>query len=259
MGVMASTTTLSAAADSGRADGLTYAGYLNLDELLGLQVPVASAPPVEDELAFIIVHQVYELWFKLLLVELRTARDAMYDGAVERARASFARVHSVCHVMIEQFAILESLPLVAFDNLREQLGRASGFESVQFRELEALAQGRRSTAYGPSGDEPSLWAAFCTALERAGLPMPGDDAEVRTESLLRVVREPERHGALPALMRAMVDYDTAFSLWRARHVLLVQRCIGQKRGTGGTSGGPYLSRTLEKRFFPELWELPTFV
>jgi tryptophan 2,3-dioxygenase len=256
---MASTTALPVATDSGRGDGLTYAGYLKLQGLLSLQVPVASAPPVEDELAFIIVHQVYELWFKLLLAELRTARDAMHGGAVERARASFARVHSVCHVMIEQFSILESLPLVAFDNLREQLGRASGFESMQFRELEALAQGRRSKAYGSSRNESSLWAAFCTALEQSGLPMPADDADVRTESLLALVREPGRHGALPALMRAMVDYDATFSLWRARHILLVQRCIGQKRGTGGTSGSPYLSRTLEKRFFPELWELPTFV
>lgn len=255
---MASTSTLSAAAAPAGADELTYAGYLKLDELLGLQFPVASTPPVDDELAFIVVHQVYELWFKLLLAELRMTREAMRGGALERACAGFERVHSVCRVMIEQFAILESLPLVAFDNLREQLGRASGFESMQFRELEALGHGGQPTAFGPTV-EPSLWAAFCTAMENAGLPMPADDIDIRVESLLSLLREPERHGALPVVMRAMVEYDSLFALWRTRHILLVQRCIGRKRGTGGTTGSPYLARTLEKRFFPELWELPTFV
>lgn len=238
-------------------DGLTYAGYLNVGELLRLQSPVASAPPVDEELAFIIVHQVYELWFKLLLSDLRAARQAMRVGAVEPARASFDRVHSVCKVMIEQMTILESLPVISFENLRKQLGTASGFESSQFREIEALGQDGHPLA--PSGDEPSLWDAFCAAVETAGLPMPPDDADVRTESLLALVREPAEHGALHALMRAMIDYDALFSMWRARHILLVQRCIGRKRGTGGTSGTAYLARTLEKRFFPELWELPSVV
>jgi tryptophan 2,3-dioxygenase len=248
-------------------EGLSYGSYLRVPELLSQQ-HLLSDPPAHDELLFIIVHQAYELWFKELLFELETVRDLILAGDVERARHLLHRVHAIERVMIEQIPVLESMSPQDFLEFRANLTPASGFQSVQFREIEFLS-GLKNPAYldqvGESEDdaarlrrrlsEPTLWDGFTALLELRGLTMPVDDAEARAGSLVRVARDRAAFGDLFYLAEDLVTYDELFSEWRHRHVLMVERQIGSKTGTGGSSGASYLRTTLGKRFFPELWEL----
>ena len=249
------------------AEGLlTYGGYLKVPELLSLQ-QLRSDPPVHDELLFIVVHQAYELWFKQLLFELESVRDRMVAGEDERARHELTRVRAIERVLIEHIEVLQTMTPQDFLEFRTLLTPASGFQSTQFREVEFLSGLKeprylRDLAASPDElaplarrlEEPSVWDGFCALLERHRLPMPLDDADARRASLLTMARD-RAHAALFAVSEGLLDHDESFSTWRYHHVLMVEREIGAKPGTGGSSGVGYLRSTLDKRFFPELWEL----
>jgi tryptophan 2,3-dioxygenase len=245
---------------------LTYGGYLAVPELLSTQ-RLRSDPPVHDELLFIVVHQAYELWFKQLLFELESIRDRMIAGDAERARHYLTRVAAIERVLVEHIEVLETMTPQDFLEFRSLLTPASGFQSVQFREVEFVSGLKdrryiREVAAMPEElgrlarrlDEPTVWDGFVALLESRGLPMPEADETARMSSLLRMAREPE-HAALFAVSEGLLDHDEAFARWRALHVLMVEREIGAKPGTGGSAGVEYLRSTLDKRFFPDLWGL----
>ncbi len=230
-----------------------------------------SDPPAHDELLFITVHQVYELWFKQLLFELESVRDAMLEYRGGRARHLLQRAHAIERVLIEQIPVLETMSPQDFLEFRMHLAPASGFQSVQFREIEflsglkdeeylkRLSLGERElAALRRRLEEPSVWDAFCELLEKAGLSMPVDDPEVRRASLLEMARDPA-YEAEYELSEDLMTHDGLFRMWRQRHVLMVERQIGSKTGTGGSTGAAYLRTTLDKRFFPELWELRSYL
>jgi tryptophan 2,3-dioxygenase len=245
-------------------DLLTYGGYLNLPELLSLQ-QLLSNPPVHDELLFIVVHQAYELWFKQLVFELESVRERLFAGDTERARHYLTRVHAIERVLIEHIEVLETMSPQDFLAFRDHLAPASGFQSAQFRELECISGLKderllQDLAASPEErdrlerrlQEPTLWDGFCSLLESHGLPMPADDEGKRSASLVAMAREQQE---LFAVSEALLDHDENVARWRSLHVLMVEREIGAKRGTGGSSGVAYLRTTLDKRFFPELWGL----
>ena len=245
---------------------LTYGGYLRVDELLAQQVPQAD-PPAHDELLVITVHQVYELWFKQLLFELETVRDAMMTGETWRARHLLRRVHVIERLLIEQVDVLETMTPQDFLEFRANLAPASGFQSVQFRELEFLSGCKdhafltrfRSISAAQRSRlerrlaEPSLWDAFLHLLASRGLPA-GTDQQI-LESLRVVAGDRAAHDDLWQLAEGLLTHDELAGLWRARHVVMVERQIGTKSGTGGSTGAPYLRKRVPLRYFPLLWEL----
>jgi tryptophan 2,3-dioxygenase len=245
---------------------LTYGAYLHLPELLEQQVP-GSSPPAHDELLFITIHQVYELWFKLLLSELTDARDRMLAGETYLPRVRLERCHVVERVLVNQVDVIDTMTPQDFLAFRTKLAPASGFQSTQFREIEFLS-GLKDPGFlrrfrglaDPERvrlarrlEEPSLWDGFLAVLAKAGFAV--DTAEQRFAAYAAIANDRERYGALWDLAEALVAHDQAFSLWRARHVLMAERQIGTKPGTGGSAGGAYLRSRIEMRFYPELWEL----
>ncbi|GAC1457450.1 MAG: tryptophan 2,3-dioxygenase family protein [Gemmatimonadaceae bacterium] len=233
---------------------LSYGTYLKVPALLDLQNGLSQE---HDELLFIVAHQVYELWFKVVLFELEAARDRIDADDIYFARHYLLRVHVIERLLVEQIAVLETMSPQDFLAFRSQLAPASGFQSVQFREIEFLS-GLKEPKYlarieaTPEEharlrrrlDEPSLGDAFHSLVERHGSP-----------SLLEIFRDRGRNGELFDLCEALLDHDQSFAHWRARHVLMVERQIGAKSGTGGSSGAEYLRTTLGKRFYPELWDI----
>lgn len=249
---------------------LTYGSYLRLAELLAQQVP-ESDPPVHDELLFITVHQVYELWFQQLLHELDDARDRMLAGDAHTPRVRLQRSHVIERVLIEQVDVLETMTPQDFLVFRNALAPASGFQSVQFREMEFLS-GAKDADYlarlhdaDPDEqarlkrrlDEPTLWDGFLVVLAGAGFDVSTPD--LRLDGLVAVARNRSAYGHIWDLAEALIEHDALSARWRSRHVLMVEREIGSKAGTGGSTGAPYLRRRLDLRFFPELWELRTFL
>ena len=233
---------------------LSYGAYLKVPELLELQKRLSEE---HDELLFIVAHQVYELWFKVVLFELEAARDRIEADDTFFARHYLQRVHVIEKLLVEQLEVLETMSPQDFLAFRWKLAPASGFQSVQFREIEFLS-GLKEPKYlerleaTPEElgrlrnrlEQPSVEDAFRALLERRGSP-----------SLLEVFRDREQYGDLFDLCEALLDHDEAFAHWRARHVLMVERQIGGKTGTGGSTGAQYLRTTLSKRFYPELWEV----
>jgi tryptophan 2,3-dioxygenase len=245
---------------------LSYGSYLRLPALLDQQVPV-SEPPAHDELLFIVIHQVYELWFTLLLHELGDARDLMLAGDDYHPRLRLQRAHRVERVLIEQVDVLETMTPQDFLKFRASLAPASGFQSVQFREIEFLS-GAQDPAYLDrlhDADEtertrlrrrlaePTLWDGLLALLAKAGFDTSTE--ETRREALLTVSRDRVAYGPLWDVAEALVEHDSLWARWRSRHVLMVERQIGTKSGTGGSTGAPYLRSRLSLRFFPELWDL----
>jgi tryptophan 2,3-dioxygenase len=233
---------------------LSYGTYLKVPELLRLQQGLSAE---HDELLFIVAHQVYELWFKVVLFELEAARDRIDADDIFFARHHLKRVYVVEKLLVEQIDVLETMSPQDFLAFRSKLAPASGFQSVQFREIEFLS-GLKEAKYvarleatdeemsrlRKRLEEPTLDDAFRALLQRRGSP-----------SLLDVFRDRERYGDLFDLCEALLDHDETFALWRARHVLMVERQIGSKTGTGGSTGAQYLRSTLSKRFYPELWDV----
>jgi tryptophan 2,3-dioxygenase len=245
---------------------LTYGSYLRVPELLSQQVP-ESNPPAHDELLFITIHQVYELWFQLLLAELTDARDRMLAGEAYLPRVRLQRCHAIERVLIGQVDVIDTMTPQDFLEFRTKLAPASGFQSVQFREIEFLSglkdEGYLDRLRGLTPDEearlrrrfdePSLWDGYLALLGKSGFST--DTRDDRFEAYRRIAKDRSQHGALWDLAEALVDHDQAWSLWRARHVLMAERQIGTKPGTGGSAGGAYLRSRVELRFYPELWEL----
>jgi tryptophan 2,3-dioxygenase len=249
---------------------LTYTSYLALEEILGAQRPKSDE---HDEILFIVVHQVYELWFKQLIHELRYLQRMLEEGNDARAFATFKRVLTILKLVVQQLDVIETMTPVQFLSFRERLESSSGFQSGQFRELEAIL-GRRDpgvlTAYHEQSpdyekvkaalERPSVYDSFLRYLAGKGYPVPGDDLE-------RDVTQPvhESKGVQAALLQAyrddgepaqvaerLVDFDEGFMEWRYHHVKMVERTIGTRVGTGGY-GADYLRSTLHQPFFPDLW------
>jgi tryptophan 2,3-dioxygenase len=233
---------------------LSYGTYLKVPELLSLQQGFSQE---HDELLFIVAHQVYELWFKVVLFELEAARYRIDADDIFFARHHLHRVHVIEELLVEQIEVLETMSPQDFLAFRSKLAPASGFQSVQFREIEFLS-GLKEPKYVARLEatpeemsrlrrrlqEPTVDDAFRALVERRGGP-----------SLVEIFRDRERYGDLFDLCEALLNHDETFAHWRARHVLMVERQIGSKTGTGGSSGAEYLRSTLGKRFYPELWEV----
>ncbi|PZS04501.1 MAG: tryptophan 2,3-dioxygenase [Pseudonocardiales bacterium] len=245
---------------------LSYGSYLRLPALLAQQV-TESEPAAHDELLFITIHQVYELWFKLLLHELGDARDAMLAGEAYRPRLRLARARVIERLLVDQIDIVETMTPQDFLAFRALLAPASGFQSVQFREVEFVSGAKDEAFVARLHDatdderarlvarlaEPTLWDGYLALLQAAGFAV--DTGAARRAALASVSRDRDRYGALWDLAEALVDHDEQWALWRSRHVLMVERMIGRKSGTGGSTGAPYLATRLNLRFYPELWEL----
>jgi tryptophan 2,3-dioxygenase len=244
---------------------LTYDSYLRLSVLLDQQKP-AGTEPAHDELLFISIHQVCELWFKLLLFELADARDRMLAGEARMPRIRLRRCLSIQQVLHEQMNVLDTMTPQGFQEFRGALGGASGFQSAQYREIEFLS-GRKDPAWPnrlrglPAADrdrlrrrltEPTLWDGFLAALEASGFDV--STQRCRFAAYNTIASDPEDHADLWELANALVEYDQAWSLWRNRHALVAERQIGSRPGTGGSAGVRFLRARVDQQFFPELWE-----
>ncbi len=237
---------------------LTYGSYLRIDDLLALQQP-QSDPPHHDELLFIVIHQVYELWFLQLLHEIEGAMRNLGDDAPLRAQKNFRRIHAIQHVLQEQVDVLETMAPQDFNAFRSRLNPASGFQSAQFREIEFLC-GAQKTSYlaflEPTSDErirlerrlaePTLYDALKSLLARRGYAT--GTSEELIASYKSIYEHAEERYDLYLLLEDFIEFDERFLLWRGRHV---------KPGTGGSLGVGYLEKTLSKKFFPELWAVRT--
>ena len=247
---------------------LTYGSYLRIPELLSLQRPV-SDPPHHDELLFILIHQVYELWFKQMLHELDAAVRFFDDDDLLKVAKAFRRIHAIQRVIEQQVDVLETMTPQDFNAFREELNPASGFQSAQFREIEFRCGVRGNEKYlkhleltGPERErlerrlrEPTLYDALKGYLGRHGFDVSSREGLVAT--FRRVYENDETHFALYLVLEDLIEFDERVLLWRGRHIRMVERMIGMKPGTGGSMGAAYLQTTLERRFFPELWEVRT--
>jgi tryptophan 2,3-dioxygenase len=261
---------------------LSYGDYLHLDTLLSAQRPL-SDPPQHDELLFIIQHQTSELWLKLMVHELRSARSLLATDELAPALKRLARVKHIQHTLTGQWSVLATLTPSEYAEIRPFLATSSGFQSAQYREVEFLlgnkdAEMVRVFAHDPAAQaelqtllgERSLYDEFLAYLSRAGYPVPGDLLErdwtlkhrpnpdlVRL--LADVYAEPEKHWGVYETCEELVDLEDNFQEWRFRHLQVVQRTIGHKTGTGGSSGVDFLRRALDLTFFPELYEVRTLI
>jgi tryptophan 2,3-dioxygenase len=254
---------------------LTYHTYLQLDRLLDLQRP-RSKPPEHDETLFIVIHQVYELWFKQLLHELEKIGRDFGGGDLYGAIHTFKRCRTIMKTLVGQLDILETMTPLSFMSFRDRLDTASGFQSVQFRELEFILGVKRPESLkrlepGSSGrrslerrlGEPTVQDRFLDFLERRGAEIPGelrarDAAEPHVphpaiqDALVDLYRsEP----SVAILLELMTDFDEGLQEWRYRHVMLVSRTIGDKTGTGGSPGVAFLKQSLFQPVFPDLWAI----
>ena len=248
-------------------DGLSYGSYLQVDELLSLQRPL-SQPPHHDELLFIVIHQVYELWFKLMKHELEAAMAAMGRDELLRVTRIFRRIDTIQRLLEQQVDVLETMTPQEFNQFRDHLNPASGFQSIQFREIEFLGGiQRRETLQHIQTDaatrarlerrleEPTLYDAFKAVLRRHGFK--ADSPAELVESYRQIYTDEKANYELYLMCEDLIEFDERFLLWRGRHVRMVERMIGARMGTGGSLGAAYLAKTLEYRFFPELWDVRT--
>ncbi|PWK85792.1 tryptophan 2,3-dioxygenase [Fulvimonas soli] len=259
---------------------LTYGGYLRLDRLLSAQHPL-SDPPHHDEMLFIVQHQVSELWLKLMIHELRAAIGFLRRDQVWRTQKVLARCKAVLRQLTEQWSVLETLTPSEYLEFRDVLGPSSGFQSLQYRIVEFLLGNKNAAmlkvfAHDPPGqaalrgtlESPGLYDEFLRYLARFGHAVPAAHLErdwsrphAADRALLpvfeRIYGDTERYWREYALCEDLVDLETQFQLWRFRHMRTVQRIIGFRRGTGGSSGVAFLKKALELEFFPELFEVRT--
>lgn len=265
---------------------VTYQSYLQVEQLLSLQKPLSEGPE-HDELLFITIHQVYELWFQQLLHEMAALQASLEQGDSHRSLGLLGRIRAIMKTCVAQLDVLETMTPLQFQSFRSRLASSSGFQSAQFRELEAVL-GRRDRA-GESADEgsgmkmaehltpgsvgrarveaamgrPSLWDSALayfdhrghrippTALER-DVSSPWQGAEGLEDALVDMYRG---DAEARLIAEALVDLDEGLAEWRYRHVMMVHRTIGKKQGTGGSSGVDYLRGTLFNPVFPELWSI----
>jgi tryptophan 2,3-dioxygenase len=263
-------------------DRLTYDSYLQLGQLLSAQRP-RSDPPHHDEMLFIIQHQTTELWLKLIVHELRAALAHLRRDSVDACLKILARVKQVQRQLFEQWAVLETLTPTEYLQFRHVLGPASGFQSLQYRLVEFLLGNKNAEmlavfAYDPAQqailaaalEAPSLYDEFLMYLARAGHAIPSAclardwrEPHRRNAELIpplkRIYESPARFWAEYHLSEQLVDIEENFQLWRFRHMKTVERIIGYKRGTGGSSGVEFLKKALDLTFFPELLDVRTAI
>ena len=249
-------------------------------DLIGLQ-DCLSDPQHHDELLFITIHQAYELWFKQILHEIDAAIVQMNEDRLAPAARTMRRVVEIEKLLVNQIHILETMAPINFLGFRDQLNPASGFQSMQFREIEfasglkhqSLLNEFREDEFAQSRiqkrfEAPSLADAFYAALHNRGLDAPANDDSSddqerrkrygkRTQAVLEILTHFEERFEEFQLAEALLEHDEYFSLWRSHHIKMVERMVGTKRGTGGSEGVGYLQTTLDKKFFPELWEART--
>ncbi len=246
---------------------LSYNEYLKVPELITLQKTL-SEPTSHDELLFIVIHQTYELWFKQVLHEIDNAIIWMAEGRKFRVNHALKAVNAIEKVIVSQIHILETMAQIGFLEFRDRLNPASGFQSMQFRELEFVsgakdekilnffefdefAHERLTERY----NSPTLGDAFWVLLKSDGFEVEDHDEKIK--ALVKILSSPEEHPELFIMQDLLIDHDENISLWRYHHVLMVERMLGMKKGTGGSAGAGYLRTTLDKKFFPEIWEART--
>ncbi len=262
------------------SEALTYSKYLKVSELLELQ-HLLSQPPHHDEMLFIVIHQTYELWFKLILHELEKAIQLMQKQKVLQARHFVQRTVVIMRLLVDQIHILETMTAADFLQFRDRLKPASGFQSAQFREIEFLAglKDKRYLRYFKDHpeqlvalerryQEPDVRTTFYGMLREMGYDIPADVSVKELEgdpaaeerllnALCQIYADPIDQMQLYLLAESLIDLDQNLSLWRTHHVYVVERIIGYKQGTGGSSGVAYLQSTTGKRCFPYLWKIRT--
>jgi len=266
--------------------GMTYADYLQLDQLLSAQQPLsgtAEEPPRHDEMLFIIQHQTSELWMKLMIHELRAAIGYVQADQLAASFKTLARIKLIQKQLFEQWAVLETLTPSEYETFRPVLGQSSGFQSPQYRAIEFLLGNKSATSLEVFRHDaatfaeleallraPSLYDEFLRHLARRGLPVPRacidrdfTQAYRRNPELVPVLKtiydDPKAWWDAYDMCEKLLDVDEGFQLWRFRHLKTVERIIGHKSGTGGSSGVPFLKRALEHTFFPELIDVRTAI
>jgi tryptophan 2,3-dioxygenase len=261
---------------------LTYNDYLKVPELLTLQ-KLQSDPPHHDELLFIVIHQAYELWFKLVLHEIGAAIKCMDQKEVLQAHHFMKRVVAIMRLLVDQIHILETMTPADFMEFRYRLEPASGFQSLQFRELEYVAGMRDERFLKYFKDRPEMIEAlkkrlgepdvrhhYYEMLKKMGYAIPNNASKLEVEgdeeakaaiikALLPIYKTPAKNYELYLLSESLVEFDEFLSLWREHHVRVVERVIGFRRGTGGSAGAEYLKSTTSKRAFPYLWEVRSYL
>ncbi|MCH2161157.1 MAG: tryptophan 2,3-dioxygenase family protein [Phycisphaerales bacterium] len=254
---------------------MSYGEYLKVNELLDLQQP-RSEGPEHDEMLFIVIHQVYELWFKQQLHEADHLCNALIEHDSDSANSTLVRMLTILKTMVGQIDVLETMTPVSFLSFRDFLASASGFQSSQFREFEFVLGHKRAgplnnypegsperTALEQRLQQPSVWRCLLTYLSAEGIPVPASvlDAPVEESTtaspelqtqLLEIYHNRPR---LRELCERFVDLDEGIQEWRYRHVKMVERTIGFKKGTGGSPGAAYLRTTLFAPLFPDLWDI----
>ena len=266
----------------GKDAPLSYNKYLRVPELIDLQTCLSS-PAHHDELLFITVHQAYELWFKQILHEIDAAILLMKEDQAAQAAQALRRIVEIEKLLIAQIHILETMAPVSFLAFRDELNPASGFQSTQFREIEFASGLKDETILRAfAGDEfafqrlqarlhaPSLSEAFFALLRRHGLDTPASDSPrdaterrsnygKRQRAVVEVLTHQEQFYKESQIAEGLIEHDEYFSLWRSHHIKMVERMVGAKPGTGGSEGVGYLQKTLDKKFFPELWDARTYL
>jgi tryptophan 2,3-dioxygenase len=271
------------ASEYGNNAPLSYNKYLRVRELIDLQTCLSS-PAHHDELLFITVHQAYELWFKQVLHEIDATLRLMNEDRTGEAAQAMRRVVEIEKLLVSQIHILETMTPISFLGFRDELNPASGFQSMQFREIEfASGLKHESVVNAFANDEfaterlemrlnsPSLGETFFALLRRGGFDAPGNDDQSRDEkerrsnqskrvrAIVEILTHPEKLYKEYQLAEALLEHDEYFALWRSHHIKMVERMVGAKRGTGGSEGVGYLKKTLDSKFFPELWEARTYL
>ncbi len=258
-----------------RGKPLTYTSYLKINELLDLQQPLSEGPE-HDEMLFIVIHQVYELWFKQINHEVDFACQLLEEDEAEDSLATLKRILTILKIMVAQVDVLETMTPVSFSSFRSRLESASGFQSAQFREFEFRLGWKRSAmvehhpADSPGGkrlralvDRPTIFDSFLRFLAGRDYPVPKEllerdvsqplvESTELQELLVRLYREDHLSSTI---CERLVDLDEGLQEWRYRHVKMVERTIGAKPGTGGSEGVAYLRRTLFQPLFPDLWAI----
>jgi tryptophan 2,3-dioxygenase len=266
----------------GNSPPLSYNKYLRVQDLIELQ-DCLSDPAHHDELLFITIHQTYELWFKQILHEIDAAIIQINEDRPILASRTMQRVVEIEQVLVKQIHILETMTPISFLGFRDELNPASGFQSMQFREIEftsglkdpRILENFRDDEFAFPRLEsrfksPTLSEAAYAFLRRRGLDAPADDPELdsnerlkrygqRTQAVLEVLTHFESRFEEFQFLESLISHDEYFALWRSHHIKMVERMVGAKRGTGGSEGVGYLRTTLDKKFFPELWEARTYL
>ncbi len=253
---------------------LTYTNYLKINELLELQ-QLKSDPKEHDETLFIIIHQTYELWFKQIIHEFGKLNKELSAGNTWISIKTMRRILTIMKTLVSQVDILETMTPLEFNSFRKFLGESSGFQSLQFREIEILCGLRFPLMKEAHKDdpkhieileqkmeEPTIWESFCAYLKKKGYSVSSPRKNERglvfntsDENQKELIKMMNEHQEAALVSELLVDFDEGLQEWRYRHVKMVQRTIGTKKGTGGSEGVAYLQRTLNQTIFPDLWEI----